>query len=397
MSDSDFGETGRGNNPEQPPIDWFIEKRHGHSANDTQDNVRNYTNFFKNWLKDQIPWVIYKNDDKRTISTKREKWGDDLQHEQELDWTTGGIYPQDLSIDGAHQYFQALAAHPNLSGATEAQHVGTVRQFYDFCLNRSHSWFTKTGNPIQLAIEEGGDKIIGDMRSRNPALISVSEMSEYIRSWRHPLWEAITAFLAKSTARRGVVHNLDLQDVYLDHPSCNWGIHKTLRRKDRPFLHISPKPRKGDYWNERNRTPAASNKTNVHRTIPIDNELRNLFLRWLVVHPGPMSGDTPFFVSLNDDWGERISATTVLKKIRAHSEDLGYWYGTNDDDNINVHYFRHWATSVIDERLEAALRGQHATTTKLLRGDQEDTMDNYTHWSDPRVEHYLDICPTFYE
>jgi len=123
----------------------------------------------------------------------------------------------------------------------------------------------------------------------------------------------------------------------------------------------------------------------------------DLLLRWLTVHPGPFESDTPLFETTSYNWGQRIHPQTIAKNIRRHSKKLGYWYEAYDDDNINPHYFRHWATSTIDQRLEAASSGEHATTTKLLRGDEEDTMDNYTHWSDDRVERFLDISLRFYD
>lgn len=399
MSKADYGTVRHGSDPDEPPLDWFVRKRHSHSADATQRLMRLRVGFFRRWLNDELSWIIYDDDDEDTIEEKRDEWGEEvLQHESEVNWTTGGdLRPENLSIDDAQDYFQALSACPRYSGSAEESHVKAIRQFYEFALNRGHSWFTSTGNPIELALNEGGDKIIGSQSSRNPEIISVDEMGEYIRSFQHPLWETITATMAKTTIRRGVTHNLDLQDVYLDHPACDWDVHRELRHKDRPFLYISSEPEEGKLWEERQRVPKSSNKTSVDRTIPIDDELRDLFLRWLTVHPGPLESDTPLFVSLFRNWGERIHAQTVQQKIRDHSEELGYWYEAYDDDNINPHYFRHWSTSVIDERLEATGAGEHATTTKLLRGDEEDTMDNYTHWSDDRVKRYLQVSPKFYD
>jgi integrase len=399
MSDADYGTVRHGSDPDEPPLNWFVTKRHGHSADATQRLMRLRVKFFRRWLNDELSWIIYNDDDQDTIEEKRDEWGEEiLQHEREVNWTTGGdLRPETLSIDDALDYFQALSACPRYSGSAEESHVKAIRQFYEFTLNRGHSWFTSTGNPIELALNEGGDKIIGSQSSRNPEIIPVGEMGEYIRSFQHPLWETVTAMMAKTTIRRGVTHNLDLQDVFLDHPACDWDVNRELRHKDQPFLYISSEPEEGKLWEERHRVPKASNKTSVDRTIPIDDELRDLFLRWLTVHPGPLKSDTPLFVSLYRNWGERIHAQTVQQKIRDHSEELGYWYEAYDDDNINPHYFRHWSTSVIDQRLEVTSTGGHATTTKLLRGDEEDTMDNYTHWSEDRIERYLDVTPSFYD
>jgi len=399
MSEEDYGTVRLGSDPDELPLDWFIKNRHGHSAVATQRLIRGRVRFFRRWLRDELSWIIYSNDDMETIEEKRNKWSEDvLQREREVNWTSGGdLRPQNLSIDNAKRYFQALSACPRFGGSTEQAHVKAICQFYEFALNRGHSWFTSTGNPIQLALDEGGNKIIGSQSSRNPEIIPVAEMGEYIRSFQHPLWEAVTATMAKTTIRRGVTHNLDLQDVYLDHPADSWEVHRELRHKDRPYLYISSEPEEGKLWEDRQRVPKSSNKTSVNRTIPIDYELRNLLLRWLSIHPGPLKAETPLFVSLYQNWGERIHAQTVQRKIRDHSEELGYWYEAYDDDNINPHYFRHWSTSIIDERVEATGVGGNTTTTKMLRGDEEDTMDNYTHWSEDRIERYLDISPKFYE
>ncbi|MDL0135654.1 site-specific integrase [Halobacterium salinarum] len=399
MSNPDYGTVRHGNDPTRPPLDWFVYRRHNHSADANQRKIKYHIGFFKRWLNDEFDWIIYEDDDQRTIEEKRDEYGSEvLRHESESDWTTGGDkQPETLSIDDARDYFHALAANPNYGGASEEGNVQTIKQFYDFCLKRGHSLFTGSGNPIELAIDEGADKIIGTVSSRNPKIIAVDEMADYIQSFQHPLWEAITALMAKTTIRRGVIINVDLQDIYLDHPACTWGVHKALRHKERPFLYVPSAPEKGALWEERERVPTASNKSSVDRTIPLDGEMVDLLLRWLAAHPGPLESDTPLFTSVSDHWGQRISPSTVAQNIRGHSKELGYWYEAYDDDNINPHYFRHWATSTIDERLEAASSGEHATTTKLLRGDEEDTMDNYTHWSDDRVERYIDVSPRFYD
>ena len=399
MSNPDHGTVRHGNDPTRPPLDWFVYMRHNHSADATRGNVNFHISFFKRWLNDEFDWIIYEDDDQRTIEEKREEYGSEvLRHESETDWNTGGDKkPENLSIDDTRDYFHALAANPNYSGATEEGNVEIIKQFYNFCLKRGHSMFTESGNPIELAMDEGADKIIGSSSSRNPKIIGVDEMADYIKAFQHPLWEAITALMAKTTIRRGVIVNADLQDIYLDHPACSWDVHKALRHKERPFLYVPSTPEKGTLWEERGRVPAASNKTSVDRTIPLDEEMVDVLLRWLTVHPGPFESDTPLFETTSYNWGQRIHPQTIAKNIRRHSKKLGYWYEAYDDDNINPHYFRHWATSTIDQRLEAASSGEHATTTKLLRGDEEDTMDNYTHWSDDRVERFLDISPRFYD
>jgi len=398
MNKDDHGTVRHGSDPNEPPLDWFVSKRHGHSAAATQRLMKLRINFFRRWLNDDLSWVIYEDDNQDSIGKKQNEWGKELlQHENEIDWTTGGdLRPNNLSIDDSIDYFQTLSACPRYGGAAESAHVQAIRQFYEFALNRGHSWFTGTGNPIELALNEGGDKIIGSASPRNPMIISVDEMGEYIRSFSHPLLETICALLAKTTIRRGTIHNFDLQDIYLDHPACNWDVHRELRHKERPFIYVSSEPEEGKLWEHRQRVPEASNKTSVDRTIPVDDEIRDLLLQWLTVHPRPLEAETPLFVSTYQNWGKRLHPQTYANKIRKKSEELGYWYGAHDDDNINPHYFRHWSTSVIDERLEAGGSGEHATTTKLLRGDQEDTMDNYTHWSDDRIERYLNICPKFY-
>jgi len=399
MSKSDHGTTRHGDDPSQPPLEWFVYRRHNHSAVSTQRSVDHAIRFFRRWLRDELDWVIYEDDDQRTIEEKRDEYGEGvLRNESDIDWNTGGDkQAKNLSIDDVKNYFRALAANPNYKGSTEKGNVDYISQFYDFCLQRGHSWFTDSGNPIELAISEGADKIIGSASPRNPKIITVNEMSDYIQSFQHPLWEAVTALMAKTTIRRGVITNSDFQDIYLDHPACNWEVHRALRHKECPSLYVPSAPEEGALWEERERVPNASNKTSVDRTIPLDEEMVDLLLRWIAVHPGPIESDTPLFTSTSQSWGERIHPETVAQSIRNRSKELGYWYEAYDDDNINPHYFRHWATSTIDERLEAASTVEHATTTKLLRGDKEDTMDDYTHWSKERIKRYLDNTPKFYK
>jgi len=399
MNENKFGTVRHGDDPTQSPLDWFSDVRHGHSADGTQRKINNGIMHFRQWLEDDFDWIVYNGDDQSTIRKKRSEYGEKvIQHESNINWNTGGSKrAKDLSIDDARDYFHALAANPNLDSGSAENCIGTIKQFYDFCLKRGHSWFRETGNPIELAMDEGANKIIGNSSPRNPYIIPVDKMSEYIRDFDHPLWEAISALLAKTTIRRGVCSNSDLQDIYIDHPACNWDVHKDLRNKERSFMYVPSAPEEGRLWKERERVPESSNKTSVNRTIPLDKEMVDLLLRWLAVHPGPLKSDTPLFTLTGFGWSQRIKSHTVGEHIRRHSEDLGYWYEPYDDDNINAHYFRHWSTSIIDERLESDGSGEHHGPTKLLRGDQEATMDNYTHWSEDRIERYLDICPKFYD
>lgn len=134
--------------------------------------------------------------------------------------------------------------------------------------------------------------------------------------------------LAKYTRREDGVSNLDFENVYIDHPGCDWTVHDDLRQ--RPD-HISFRSDKRQSDSGRN----TGNKTKTNGKYPIDKEMKDALLWYLLIRPRPESPTEPLFIN---DSGERLSGDSIYTRFQQQAKGLGYWFGPHDDDNLNPHY-----------------------------------------------------------
>ncbi len=261
--------------------------------------------------------------------------------------------------------------------------VNTIRQenakstvaSYASYLNRFYVYMTQVDaieeNPMTLVIEEMDEMIDANPTRRD---ISVPAMRDFVGLIQHPLHKAVTVTLLKTGIRAGELSNLDLRDIsigVLDHNS-----RPQLDEKGNS-LFISPDRSHGEFSEGERRN--ASNKRKRATVIPIDEELRNVLLRWLAVRPDTNSPAKPLFTHTSKKWGHRISPDTVHHIVEKHARERG-WYreGGGAEENVTPHYFRHFFTTHLRDR--TGDRG----IVKYLRGDvASDIIDTYTHnWGD---------------
>lgn len=261
--------------------------------------------------------------------------------------------------------------------------VNTIRQenaestvaSYASYLNRFYVYMTQVNaldeNPMTLVIEEMDETIDANPTRRD---ISVPAMRDFVAMIEHPFHKAVTVTLLKTGIRAGELSNLDLRDIsisVLDHNSRS-----QLDGKG-DSLFISPNRSHGDFSEGERRN--ASNKRKRATVIPIDEELRNVLLRWLAVRPDTNSPAEPLFTHTSKKWGCRISPDAVHHIIEKHAREND-WYrvGGSAAENVTPHYFRHFFTTHLRDR--TGDRG----IVKYLRGDvATDIIDTYTHnWGD---------------
>lgn len=261
--------------------------------------------------------------------------------------------------------------------------VNTIRQenakstvaTYASYLNRFYVYMTQIDaldeNPMTLVIEEMEETIDANPTRRD---ISVSAMRDFVGMIEHPLDKAVTVTLLKTGIRAGELSNLDLRDISigaLDHDS------RSQLGKKGDALFISPNRSHGESSEGERRN--ASNKRKRATVIPIDEELRNVLLRWLTVRPNTKSPAKPLFTHTSRKWGSRISPDAVHHIVEKHAREND-WYrvGGSVEENVTPHYFRHFFTTHLRDR--TGDRG----IVKYLRGDvATDIIDTYTHnWGD---------------
>lgn len=260
----------------------------------------------------------------------------------------------------------------------------TVASYASY-LNRYYGYLVRVGqhdeNPMELVLEEMNESIESNPSRRD---ISLPEMRSFVESIRHPLHKAIVVTFLKTGIRSGELCNLDLIDLNLGHDGQSW--HPRAQIAEKPnTLYISAEH---SYGTESGGTVRrASNKRKRETTIPVDDELRRVLLRWVAIRPNVRSPSEPLFTSTADAWGRRITIDAVHHIVEQYAREYG-WLRTGGGaaENVTPHYFRHFFTTHLRDR--TGDRG----VVKYLRGDvASDIIDTYTHnWNDRVRETYLE-------
>jgi len=288
-----------------------------------------------------------------------------------------GARPVSLA-DASHRDCMAYihSLRDSQSESTVATYASYLHRFYDYMMQVD----AFDANPMALVMEEMDESINTDPARRE---ISVDEMCDFLDTVAHPLERAVLLTLSKTGVRAGELCNLDLRDVNFG--GVDSGDVRAQIESRPNSLFVSAEPSRGHVTNGEERT--ASNKRKRETTIPIDDELRAVLSRWLVIRPEPRSDAAPLFVSTSGGWGKRLTPDMVHHMVETHAREFG-WYrdGGGAAENVTPHYFRHFFTTHLRDR--TGDRG----VVKYLRGDvAQDIIDTYTHdWGDRVRQVYLE-------
>lgn len=296
------------------------------------------------------------------------------------------IPPRKVTPQLAEQFLIEL--QKEYAAKTQQNTYPHLKQAYEWCEESVESVdinpFAKVAKKHK---ETNNDWILDTPKERDPYIIPLSEAREVVRSWSHPMWLSIQLLLAKYTRRVGGISNLDFENVNITHPGCDWTVHSDLRQWPD---HISFRADK----RESDPGRKTGNKTKTNGIYPIDAELKDVLLWYLTIRPQPDSPTDPLF--LTQTKGDRISGSRIGTRYRKRVKDLGYWYGPNDDDNINPHYWRHWGTSWYQSEFGGNKNKGHTALTKYIRGDsKEDIIGIYDNYTEEKRDMILDAMPTF--
>ena len=272
-----------------------------------------------------------------------------------------------------------------------------LKQAYEWCEDNVESVEI---NPFEKVYkkhkERDGDWFLETPSGRDPHIISLDEARSVVRTWDHPLWLTIQLLLAKIPRRRGGISNLDFKDVSLDHPGCDWTVHSDLRQWDDHIIFRSDKRESEPGRN-------TGNKTKTNTRVPLDDELKDALIWYLCSRPQPESPSDPLFLSPTK--GTRLSGHSLSTRYGKKAKELndrddvavtGY-YEPNDDDNLNVHYWRHWGTTWYEDQFGGDPDSPGNTAmTDYLRGDSSNEIKGlYNGYSTDKRDMVLDAMPTF--
>lgn len=257
-----------------------------------------------------------------------------------------------------------------LADSTIASYASYINRFYRYMVEIGEF----QSNPMQLVMDQMPESIEQDPIRRD---ISVDQMRSFIDQIRHPLTKVIVLTFLKTGMRVGELCNLDLRDIAIAHPLADFDDPRPAIVGHQPALFIDNEIHRGDVINGESRI--ASNKRKRATIVPLDQEMVRALCEWLAIRPDTESRAEPLFVDTGNDWGIRIDPEAVRYRVRKCAASNG-WHasGGNASDNVTPHYFRHFFTTHMRDRIGD--RG----VVKYLRGDvADDIIDTYTHnWGD---------------
>lgn len=348
--------------PEGSVLWWWFNKNHKHSKIATKRDFIHAINRFERFLA--------------------VKGGYDF----EGDWTDIDlddvpsdkmIEPRDVDDELVEDFLRNFLA-PDYAPGTQQGTASRLSKIYDECVSKT---LPIEDDVFGYVLEENKD-ILDDTTSRNPYIIDIDDAREFISDWDHPLFLAVNLFLAKTCRRIGGVLNLDLQDINIDHPGCDWTVNSNVRHWPNHMVFRKDKEAKDDGRKD-------GNKTETTQVCPIDDELRDALIWYLTIRIGDWEPESPLFKGPQK--ADRLRSSLMNTKMQEKAEKFGHYYGANDDDNVNQHYWRHWATTTFEDRV-----GDAGGLVTYLRGDVGSTKDGYNSWTSEKERIYRENVPKFF-
>jgi integrase len=289
-----------------------------------------------------------------------------------------GLSPREITRNHAKEYFKDIKEE--YAASTQNEYARKVTFVYSKLLSRGVKGIET--NPFEPVYEQ--EDIIEEDIPDNTIIYDKSVLQE-ILSNHHPCYFTMSLTMVKTTRRIGGTVNLDLCDVHLDHPAADWNLDPHIR--DYPdHIYYSPKPEQDKEF--RGEIRKSSAKTETHTLIPIDDELKEALIWWIMMRRGTREGGPLFTKPSAATPKQRVTDGEYREELNQVAGDLGYRYEGHDPGNIRPHYWRHWSTSVMRDRIPRA-------TVDYFRGDVGNTGDGYNHYTSEKAEQWLNNVPKF--
>lgn len=219
-------------------------------------------------------------------------------------------------------------------------------------------------NPVSLAKTK---VTFADVESKEPPRIPLAEVRDVLESVTHVRDRAFMALQLKLGLRATEVCNLQLADIDIQNGDL---------REHYPELGSNPRleGRQNALYVPHDRE---GNKSQRPRLLPLDDELRRVLLRYLLIRPdngGPWlfltlktHGKITDHATINDVWRDAF-----------HPE----YAGTEDHQGATSHFGRHWFTTYwrvkedVNRELIKYMRGDTAGSRNI---EDRGTIDEYIH------------------
>ena len=290
------------------------------------------------------------------------------------------VPPEKLTFDLAYEYVNDL--RDAYAPRTQRLRANIASKSYEIFLRRNVEGFDC--NPINEVIEEH-PRLLQNV-TKNSTTIYDKEVIKQVIGNQHPVHGTVSMTMLKTARRIGGVLNLDCRDVHLEHPAADWTVHQEIRNKPN-HIHFGPGVSAGEVF--RGETRQDGMKTETRVTIPIDEELKS-FLIWYLSFRRSSEHEGAFFINpgvVQED--QRLCAQSYRDVLIPVIKEQGLYYKDHDPDNIRPHYFRHWTTSKMRDRISDG-------TVDYFRGDKKAISDTYNHYTEEKANLWKRNIPKLY-
>lgn len=289
-----------------------------------------------------------------------------------------GVSPYEVSPDLAKEYFEAL--RKNYEPSVQHEYAGRVEFIYQKFL--SYGVVGIDSNPFETISDN--HNILDENYDENTPVYDKEVVKDVI-SRLHPCYFTMSLTMLKTTRRIGGTVNLDLCDCNLDHPAADWDLDPHVR--DYPdTLYYGPMPEEGEEF--RGEVRDSSAKTVTHTLIPIDDELKQTLLWWVMMRRSDDQKGPLFTKPTPREAGLRVTDGEYRWRLKQAAQEAGYRFEGHDPGNIKPHYWRHWTTSTMRDRVKRSI-------VDYFRGDKGNTGDGYDHYTEEKKQAWLNNIPKF--
>lgn len=282
--------------------------------------------------------------------------------------------PREVTIDDAKEFLEDLTK----VYAASTQHQVAQRIRFIYSKLQSRGVVGIDANPFDAALED--HNILDKVYDEETYIYEKHKVKEYLGRL-HPYYFAETMTMIKTCRRIGGTVNLDFCDVHLDHPGADWELDSNVRNHP-DHIHYSPEPEHGEEFRGEIRERSA--KTETRTLVPMDEELKETLLWYIMLKPGPNSG--PLFIKPGKVGQVRATGGGLSTQSRKIAKELGMRSEGFDSSNVRPHYWRHWTTSQMKDRMRESI-------VKYFRGDKEHVSDDYDHYTEEKANAWRENIP----
>jgi len=315
------------------------------------DPLAKYEEQFQNLDVDPLKVYMKEVLESRGLSRQRENDYRRIFRQFEEHMQGQGRHPACANTGHITRFAEAQRANRGHNVGTIKSHLRALNRAYKYWQRESVFPHGKDFNPIEAAREKIPFR---EWQSEEPDKdhpnVPLEDLREGVRTIKHIRGRCFVCTQLKLGMRAGAICNSKLKDVSIQHP----GIEES-------YLELGTHPQVRDYENAIYIPPADErdgNKSKRGRVLPLDDEMRQLLVQWLLVRPD--NGEPWLFLS--DQRHDQLWPTTVNDawKTGFHPK----YAETEHHEAVTSHFGRHWFSSFwrIDQDLNREL-------VKYMRGD----------------------------